>query len=95
MVKYYKLKQFECKLCRYKLNADVQASRNLIKRFDKGVFVHGRKQALRLQIEEFIANLQLERYRCLWSKARSLLTQNPYFKGLSDSSLTRCIDKCT
>ncbi|WP_028951166.1 RNA-guided endonuclease InsQ/TnpB family protein [Sulfurihydrogenibium subterraneum] len=80
--------KFECRLCGYKLNADVQASRNLIKRFDKGMFVCGRKQALRLQIEEFIANLQLERYKCLWSKALRLLTQNPYFKGLSDSSLT-------
>jgi putative transposase len=86
--------KFECRLCGYKLNADVQASRNLIKRFDKGVFVHGKKQALRLQIEEFITNLQLERYKCLWSKARSLLTQNPYFRDLSDSSLTRCINKC-
>jgi putative transposase len=87
--------QFECRLCGYKLNADVQASRNLIKRFDKRMLVYGKKQALKLQIEEFIANLQLERYKCLWSKARSLLTQNPYFKDyLSNSLLTRCIDKC-
>ncbi|QWK20503.1 MAG: transposase [Hydrogenobacter thermophilus] len=79
---------FECKVCGRKLHADVNGSLNLRERFLEG---WGRshcekEQALRRQVEKFLENLFSERYKCLWSKARGLLTQNPYFlKVLGDS----------
>ncbi|RMH04163.1 MAG: hypothetical protein D6699_04370 [Aquificota bacterium] len=81
--------EFECKCCGKKLNADVNASRNLLVRHQEGMHLHGIKQALRWQVNRFM-NLLSERYRCLWSKARGLLAVHPYY---SHSPLTRGIDE--
>ncbi len=82
--------KFECKLCGKKLNADVNASRNLLVRHQEGMHLYGIKQALRWQVERSL-NLLSERYKGLWSKARGLLAVNPYY---SHSPLTRGIDEC-
>jgi len=84
-----KREEFECKVCGRKLHADVNGSLNLKERFLEGWgrLRCGREQALRGQVEKFLRNLSSERYKCLWSKARGLLTQNPYFlRVLGDSS---------
>ncbi|WP_143441272.1 RNA-guided endonuclease InsQ/TnpB family protein [Hydrogenobacter hydrogenophilus] len=78
---------FECKCCGIKLHADVNASRNLRERFLGSLHLRRMEQALRWQVERFLQNLSSERFKCLRGKARSLLTQNPYFKKvLGDSS---------
>ncbi|PMP97907.1 MAG: hypothetical protein C0169_01625 [Thermodesulfobacterium geofontis] len=78
---------FECKCCGMKLHADVNASRNLKERFLESLHLRRMEQALRWQVERFLQNLSSERFKCLRSKARGLLTQNPYFKKvLGDSS---------
>ncbi len=81
--------EFECRLCGTKLNADVNASKNLLIRYQEGMHLHSIKQALRWQVNRF-KNLLSERYKCLWSKARGLLAVNPYY---SHSPLTRGIDE--
>ncbi len=80
--------EFECKVCGRKLHADVNGSRNLRERFLEGWdrLRCGKEQALRRQVEKFLRNLSSERYKCLRSKARGLLAQNPYFlRVLGDS----------
>jgi putative transposase len=79
--------RFECKCCGRKLHADVNASKNLKERFLESLHLRSMEQALRWQIERFLKNLSSERFKCLRSKARDLLTQNSYFKKvLGDSS---------
>lgn len=81
---------FECKLCGNKLNADVNASRNLMERFHKKMHLYRKEQTLSWQVRKFLENLSTERYKCLWSKARSLLVSNIYLAN--HSFLTRGID---
>ena len=80
-------REFECRLCSRKLHADVNASRNLPDRVRWGVHLRRVKQALVMQVESFFKNLHDERYKCLRSKARGLLSENPYFRGFSDTVL--------
>ncbi len=69
-----------------KLHADVNASRNLKERFLESLHLRRMEEAFRWQVERFLQNLSSERYKCLRSKARGLLAQNPYFrKVLGDS----------
>jgi putative transposase len=80
--------EFECKVCGRQLHADVNGSLNIKERFLEGWgrLRCGKEQALRRQVEKFLRNLSSERYKCLWSKARGLLAQNPYFlRVLGDS----------
>ena len=79
--------KFECRLCGRKLHADVNASRNLPDRVRWGVHLRRVKQALVMQVESFFKNLHDERYKCLRSKARGLLSENPYFRGFSGTAL--------
>ena len=75
-------------ICDGKLPADVNGSLNLRERFLEGWsrLRCGKEQALRRQVEKFLKNLSSERYKGLWSKARGLLAQNPYFlRVLGDS----------
>ncbi len=81
--------EFECRLCGTKLNADVNAGRNLLIRYQESMRLHSIKQALRWQVNRFMSLLS-ERYKCLRSKARGLLAINPYY---SHSLLTRGIDE--
>ncbi|MGB9874045.1 MAG: RNA-guided endonuclease InsQ/TnpB family protein, partial [Hydrogenobacter sp.] len=77
---------FECKCCGIKLHADVNASRNLRERFLESLHLRRVDEVLRWQVERFLQNLSSERFKCLRSKARGLLAQNPYFrKVLGDS----------
>ncbi|WP_297890117.1 RNA-guided endonuclease TnpB family protein [Sulfurihydrogenibium sp.] len=82
--------EFECRLCGKRVHADVNASRNILKRFEERVHLHSMKQALSWQVRKFLENLTTKRYKCLWSKARSLLVSNVYFAN--HSSLTQGID---
>jgi putative transposase len=85
--------EFQCLCCGSKLHADVNGARNLRERLSNGwAHLYRMEQALSKQVKMFLDNLNTERYKCLWGKARSLLTQNHYFKKvLSNSSLTRDI----
>lgn len=81
---------FECLCCGSRLHADVNGARNLRERLSDGwLHLYRKEQALSKQVSLFLDNLNTERFKCLWGKARNLLTQNPYFKKvLSNSSLT-------
>ncbi|WP_083437845.1 zinc ribbon domain-containing protein [Pyrinomonas methylaliphatogenes] len=75
--------QFECRVCRKNLHADVNAARNLKERFLAGWAVSrgGKEQALRRQVNVSIANLSSARYRSLWSKGAQLTRPKPLFSG--------------
>uniref|UniRef100_UPI0030F7124E RNA-guided endonuclease InsQ/TnpB family protein n=1 Tax=Hydrogenobacter thermophilus TaxID=940 RepID=UPI0030F7124E len=81
--------KFECRLCGYKANADVNGAKNLVSRAYRvsSSRLHSIDKALAKQIEEFIKNLFSERYKCLRSKALGLLSENPYFRGFSGTVL--------
>ena len=74
--------EFECELCNRKLHADVNASRNLLSRAKWGLHLHRMEEALVKQVEEFMARLFDERFKCLWSKALGLIERNPYFQSV-------------
>ncbi len=74
--------EFECKLCNKKLHADVNASRNLLSRAKWSLHLCRMEQALIKQVEEFMARLFDERFKCLWSKALGLIERNPYFQSV-------------
>ncbi len=77
--------RFECRLCGYKANADVNGAKNLVSRayWVSSSNLHSIGKALVRQVEEFLKNLSGERYKCLRSKALGLLSENPYFRGFS------------
>ncbi|MEZ0362004.1 MAG: hypothetical protein ABWK04_08970, partial [Hydrogenobacter sp.] len=79
--------KFECRLCGRKLNADVNASRNLSDRVRWGMHLRRIPQALVRQVDRFLKNLSDERFKCLRSKALGLLSENPYFRGFSGTAL--------
>lgn len=73
---------FKCKCCDTGMHADVNAGRNHLKRSSFGVIdVYRSKPAvLRILTEGFLSNV--ERIPRLYSKAKGLLPQNPYFREL-------------
>jgi len=75
--------EFECKLCNRKLHADVNASRNLLSRAKWSLHLRRMEQTLIKQVEEFMARLFDERFKCLWSKALGLIERNPYFQSVT------------
>lgn len=72
---------FKCKCCLTGRHADVNGARNHLARSSDGVInVYKRKQAvLRIVTERFLSNA--EQIPRLYSKAKSLLPHNPYFRG--------------
>ncbi len=74
--------EFECKLCNRKLHADVNASRNLLSGAKWSLHLRRMEQALIKQVEEFMARLFDERFKCLWSKALGLIERNSYFQSV-------------
>ncbi|MFN4132067.1 MAG: RNA-guided endonuclease InsQ/TnpB family protein, partial [Caldimicrobium sp.] len=77
--------KFECRLCGYKVSADVNGAKNLVSRayWVSSSSLRSTGKALVRQVEEFLKNLSGKRYKCLRSKARGLLSENPYFKEFS------------
>ncbi|MEN9250467.1 MAG: RNA-guided endonuclease TnpB family protein [Gloeomargarita sp. GXS_bins_116] len=74
--------EFECKLCGTKFHADVNASRNLLGRAKWSLPLRRMEQTLIKQVEEFMARLFDERFKCLWSKALGLIEGNKYFQSV-------------
>ena len=74
--------EFECKLCSRKLLPAVNASRNLLSGAKWSLHLRRMEQALIKQVEEFMARLFDERFKCLWSKALGLIERNPYFQSV-------------
>ena len=72
-------KEFKCKFCGFAANADVTGSKNVLARSSRkdlsDIYV-GRKKILGKIVEDFT-----ERYPCLYSKAKELISKNPYFVG--------------
>ncbi len=73
--------KLECKLCNKKLHADVNAGRNLLSGAKWSLRLRRMEQAIINQVEEFMARLFDERFKCLWSKALGLIERNPYFQS--------------
>jgi len=67
--------EFECRACRNKTNAQINGSRNILKRSSLGSLYLTKKQVLKILIERY-----LERHKGCKSPPLNILEGNPYFK---------------
>lgn len=71
--------KFICKCCDKKLNADVNASRNIVARRSSNIEIYlKRESVLNILTNKFAENIK--RLPRLYSKATTLINSNPYFK---------------
>jgi putative transposase len=71
--------KFICKCCDKKLNADVNASRNIVARRSSNIEIYLKKQSvLNILTNQFAESIK--RLPRLYSKAITLISSNPYFK---------------
>ena len=75
-------KEFECKCCGNKKNADVNGSRAVFKRssFKELNVYRSKRYILNFLLREFVARVKRE--RCLYSRARFLVRWNDYFNEM-------------
>jgi len=73
--------EFKCKLCSLNLHADVNGARCILKRSSlKEVSVYkSRRSVLRILTRNFLRDM--EQHRRLYSKAKVLTAENPYFSS--------------
>lgn len=71
--------KFICKCCDKKLNADVNASRNIVARRSSNIEIYLKRESiLNILTKKFAENIK--RLPRLYSKATTLISSNPYFK---------------
>jgi len=76
---------FECKACGKKINAQVNASRNLLRRSSLKEFFFAdlpKKKVLKILVKKY-----LERLKGCWSADLELLKSNPYFRDCFEEFL--------
>jgi len=76
---------FECKVCGKKINAQVNASRNLLRRSSLKEFFFAdlpKKKVLKILVKKY-----LERLKGCWSAPLELLKSNPYFRDYLEEFL--------
>ncbi|HHY80237.1 MAG TPA: IS200/IS605 family element transposase accessory protein TnpB [Thermoanaerobacter sp.] len=84
--------EFECKACRYKINAQINGARNILNRRSiEDIKIHTpKKQVLKILIEQY-----LERHKGCNSAPLEVLSSNPYFSEFLDTlPIPLECDKC-
>jgi transposase, IS605 OrfB family, central region len=77
--------EFECKVCKNKINAQINGAKNILKRSSLGSLHLTKKQVLKILIERY-----LERLKGCKSPPLDILVGNSYFKDYIESILNPC-----